>query len=62
MSESMHGLRYQWFIGDGDRSIYSSLITGVTTYGCHITKVNYINHAVKCYRNRLEDLYKDKLT
>ena len=60
MSESMHGLRYLWFIGDGDSSVYNSLITGVPTYGRNITKVECANHAVKCYRNRLEALCKEK--
>ena len=60
MSEGIHGLRYLWFIGDGDSSVYNSLITGVPTYGYAITKVECVNHAVKCYRNRLEALCKDK--
>ena len=60
MSESIHGLRYLWFIGDGDSSVYNSLITGVPTYGYDITKVECGNHAVMCYRNRPEALCKDK--
>ena len=60
MSESIHGLRYLWFIGDGDSSVYNSLITGVPTYGYAITKVECANHAVKCYGNQLEALCKDK--
>ena len=51
MLESMHGLRYLWFIGDGDSSVYNSLITGVQTYGHNVTKVKCANHAIKCYRN-----------
>ena len=60
MSESMHSLRYLWFIGDGDSSVYNSLITGVPSYGRNITKVECANHAIKCYRNRLEALCKEK--
>ena len=51
MSESIHGLRYLWFIGDRDSSVYNSLITGVPTYGHDITKVECANRAIKCYRN-----------
>ena len=58
ISESMHSLRYLWFIGDGDSSVY--IIFGVPTYRYDITKVECSNHAVKCYRNQLEALCKDK--
>ena len=53
MSESMHGLRHLWFIGDGDNSVYNSLITSVPSYGHNITNVECANHTIKCYRNRL---------
>ena len=32
-SEEMHGLRYLWLIGDGDSSVYHSVVTGVPSYG-----------------------------
>ena len=57
-SESMHGLRYMWMIGDGDSSVYLSVTMGVP-YGRHIQKVECSNHAVKCYRGGLEKLAKD---
>ena len=60
LSEEMHGFRYLWLIGDGDSSVYHSVVTGVPSYGRKITKVECANHAVKCYRNRLEALYNDK--
>ena len=56
----MHGLRYLWLPGDGDSSVYHSVVTGVPPYGRDITKVECANHAVKCYQNRLEALYNDK--
>jgi len=59
-SEEMHGLWYLWLIGDGDSSVYHSVVTGVPSYGCDITKVEYANHTVKYYRNRLESLCNDK--
>lgn len=60
-SEEMHGLRYLWLIGDGDSSVYHSVVTGVPSYGRDITKVECANHAIKCYRNRLEALCNDKV-
>ena len=57
---NQHGLRYLWLIGDGDSSIYHSIVTGVPSYGRDITKVECANHAVKCYRNRLKVLCNDK--
>jgi len=41
-------------------ALYISVVTGVPSYGRDITKVEYTNHAVKCYRNRLETLCNDK--
>ena len=56
----MHGLRYLWLIGDGDSSVYHSIVTGVPSYSHDITKVECANHAVKCYQNRMEALCNDK--
>ena len=41
-------------------SVYNSLITAVPTYGHDIIKAECANHSIKCYRNRLEALCKDK--
>ena len=59
-SKNMHVLRYLWLIGDGDSSVYHSVVTGVPSYGHDITKVECANHAAKCYQNRLEALCNDK--
>ena len=59
LSEQMHGVRYMWFIGDGDSSVYHAVVTNVPSYGRHVQKVECANHAVKCYRNRLEALCKE---
>ena len=58
LSEQMHGVRYLWFIGDGDSSVYHAVVTGAPSYGHHVQKVEYANHAIKCYRNCLEELCK----
>ena len=58
--EKQHGLRYTNFIGDGDSSVHTTLISGVPGWGHAITKQECANHAVKCYRSALENLVKDK--
>ena len=58
LAEQMHGVRYLWFIGDGDSSVYHAVVSNVS-YGCYVQKVEYANHAVKCYWNRLEALCKE---
>ena len=51
--EQQHGIRYTTFIGDGDSSVYSSLIEAVP-WGYSIKKVECANHSLKCYRSALE--------
>ena len=58
-SEQQHGLRYIEFIGDGDSSVFPTLVSGVS-YGPYIKKLECANHAVKCYRTALENLVHDK--
>ena len=60
--ESMSGLRYCWMIGNGDSSMYNSMVIHCTTLGIDVLKVaiECTNHAVNCYRNRLEQLWNDK--
>ena len=58
LAEQMHGVRYLWFIGDGDSSVYHAVVSNVS-YGRYVQKVECANHAVKCYRNRLEALCKE---
>ena len=44
------------------RSLYHSVVTGMSSYGRKITKVECanVNHVVKCYKNRLEALCNDE--
>ena len=58
LSESMHGLRYMWMIGDGDSSVHHSITINVP-YGRHVQKMECSNYAMKCYRSGLEKLAKD---
>lgn len=57
-SEAMHKLRYLYLVGDGDSSVFYSVANNVS-YGRLVKKVECCNHAVKCYRTRLESLVKD---
>ena len=59
LSESMHGVRYTQVIGDGDSSVLYTIQTTVQSYGRDVVKIECANHAVKCYRSRLEQLAKD---
>ena len=59
--EEQHGVRYIEFIGDGDSSVYPTLISSIP-WGYAITKVECANHSVKCYRSALEKLVHDNPT
>ena len=56
--EQQHGIRYTSFIGDGDSSVYSSLIETVPL-GYSINKIECDNHSLKWYRSALEKLTHD---
>ena len=56
--EQQHGIRYTSFIGDGDSSVYFSLIEAVP-WGYSINKIECANHSLKCYRSALEKLVHD---
>lgn len=53
-AEQVHGVQYKRFVGDGDRSVYPTLIQSVPGWGRHIEKLECVNHASKCYRSALE--------
>ena len=59
LSETMHGVWYTQVIGDGDSSVLYTIQTTVQTYGRDLVKIEFANHAVKCYHSRLEQLVKD---
>ena len=45
--------------GDGDSSVLANIHTNVPCWGRKVTKVECANHAVKCYRSRLEKIIQD---
>ena len=55
-AESTHGVRYTSFIGDGDSSVYPTLLSRVPVWGRDIRKYECANHCCKCYRSSLEKL------
>lgn len=57
-AERVHGVRYTKFIGDGDSSVYPTLIQNVSGWGHAIQKIECANHMCKCYRGALEQLVK----
>lgn len=46
-------------VGDGDSSVYSTLLLNVPNWGRDIKKLECANHACKCYRGALERLVQD---
>ena len=60
-AEQVHGVRYKRFVGDGDSSVYPTLIQNVPGWGRHIEKLECANHACKCYRSVLEKLVRKNL-
>ena len=59
-AENKYGLRYTTYVGDGDSSVYPSLIASVPGWGHAIRKLECANHCIKCYRAGLEKLVQDK--
>ena len=59
LPEQMHRVRYLWFIGDGNSSVYHAVVTGVPSYGHRVMEC--ANHVIKCYQNQLEKLCKSHL-
>lgn len=57
-SESMHGVRYKYFIGDGDSSVYKRIMQSVP-YGRSVHKLECANHCVRNYTGYLHKLAAD---
>ena len=60
-AEEDHGLRYTKFIGDGNSSVFSTLVQFVPGWGRYIEKQECANHCCKCYRSSLEKQVQEKL-
>ena len=58
-AESVHGVRYTRFVGDGDSLVHTTLLQGVPRWGYAIKKLECANHACKCYREELIQKYKE---
>ena len=58
-AERVHGVRYTKFVGDGDSSVYPTLLQNAPGWGHAIQKLECANHACKCCRGALECLVQD---
>ena len=58
-AETMHRLRYMRMTGDGDSSVLANTQANVPGWGMKVSKVECANHAVNCYRSRLEKIVQD---
>lgn len=58
-AESMHGVRYMRVTGDGDSAVLPNIQASVPGWWSKVVKVECANHAVKCYRSRLEKIIQD---
>ena len=58
-AEEMHGVHYMRVIGDGDSSVMCDIQQFVPVWGHMVKKIECANHAIKCYRNRLEKITQD---
>ena len=58
-ADKVHAVQYMRFVGDGDSSVYPTLMQEVKVWGRHIKKLECANHACKCYRSSLEKLAQD---
>ena len=58
--KQVHGVRYKRFVGDGNRSVYPTIIQSVPGWGRHIEKLECVNYASKCYRSALEENVMEK--
>ena len=61
-AERTHGVQYTRFIGDGDSSVYPTLLQSVPVWGRDIEKIECANHVCKCHRSSLEKLAADNPT
>ena len=59
MAESTHGVRYMRMVGDGNSSVYSTLLLNVPVWGRDIKKLECANYACKCYRGGMEKLVQE---
>jgi len=58
-AEKVHGVRNTTMIGDGDSSVYPSLIQNAPGWGHCIQKLESVNHSCKCYRGALDKLVRE---
>ncbi len=58
-AEQTHGVHYMHLVGDGDSSVLSSIHQRVPIWGRFVRKIECVNHALKNYRSKLEQIVKE---
>ena len=58
-AEQTHGVRYMHLVGDGDSSVLNSVLQMVPVWGRYVRKIECVNHALKNYRAKLENIMKE---
>ena len=58
-TEATQCIHYTKFVGDGDSSVYPTLLSEVPIWGHDIKKIECANHSCICYRSSLEKLASD---
>ena len=58
-AEQTHGVRYMHLVGDGDSSVLNSVHQMVPVWGRYVRKIECVNHALKNYRAKLENIVKE---
>ncbi|ESO91458.1 hypothetical protein LOTGIDRAFT_153902 [Lottia gigantea] len=54
IAENDRGVRYMRLFANGDSSEYAGIQEAVPIWGPHVTKLECVNHACKCFRSSLE--------
>lgn len=55
-SEDMYGVRYKWFVGDGDSNVYKKIFTESPYDNCPVEKIECSNHLLRNFCFHLEEL------
>ena len=57
-SEELHGVRYKYYIGDGDSKTYTRIVKAIPYPGCEVCKKECIGHVQKRMGRRLREFQK----
>ena len=58
-SEELHGVRYKYYIGNGDSKTYTGIVKAIPYPGCEVCKKECIGHVQKRMGRKLHECKKD---